>query len=208
MAKPKNIFVIGAQCTGKTTLVDALERHFAQVQAKAHQPTIVREVARTVLQKHNFTRDDIISSPERALQLQQRILEAQFEAETTASNWYICDRSAIDPIVYAFLYASEPSATELFKSSMWGLLERNMKEGLVVVCETGCSWLVDDGTRLMPKDAEDWDRVDAMFRELLEARSIDYLVLPRSVQDLSERVDIILAAHSNSEAEGLQNEAP
>jgi len=66
-----------------------------------------------------------------------------------------------------------------------------MKQGLVVLCEAGCTWLVDDGTRLMPEDEEDWMRVDRGFRRLLEKRGIHYFVIPKEVTDLDERVQLV-----------------
>ncbi|KAK7946902.1 uncharacterized protein PG986_011223 [Apiospora aurea] len=43
---PQSIYIIGAQSTGKTTLVHALEAHFRQLPSP---PTVIHEVARTVL---------------------------------------------------------------------------------------------------------------------------------------------------------------
>jgi nicotinamide riboside kinase len=72
---PKNVYIIGPQCTGKSTLVKALENTYkeaanenrVQRYAASPQPTIVQEVARTVLQKQGFTRDDLRNSKLRAL---------------------------------------------------------------------------------------------------------------------------------------------
>ncbi|KAF2101258.1 hypothetical protein NA57DRAFT_72700 [Rhizodiscina lignyota] len=202
MGDPKNIFVIGAQCTGKSTLVNGLEGHFSQSLSLAPSPSIIREVARSVLHKYGFTRDDILNSPERALQLQEKILEAQFEAEGAilddlTTKWYISDRSGLDPIVYAYLYVSEESAQRLLASPIWTALESNMKGGLVILCEAGCSWLVDDGTRLMPKDDKDWERVDLAFRMLLDMRDIEYILLPRDMKDLERRIEIVVEAHGS-----------
>jgi len=201
---PKNIFIVGAQCTGKTTVVNALEEYFCRpenhVSSLSHipKPTIIREVARNVLKQDNFTREDITSCPIRALQLQQRILQAQFEAENAAStssssNWYISDRSGLDPIAYARVFVGERAAEELLASTMWGELERRMKTGIVVLCEAGCRWLVDDGTRLMPTDVEDWMIIDTAFRRLLDARGIRYILLSKEL-DISERVALVTDA--------------
>lgn len=61
----------------------------------------------------------------------------------------------------------------------------------MVLCEAGCSWLVDDGTRLMPDDLDAWMRVDAAFRALLEARGINYIVISKRMVSLKERVDAV-----------------
>lgn len=90
VAQSPCLYIIGAQCTGKTTLVDALEDMFGSgelsnhLQGKSSRPVIIREVARTVLRDKHFSRDDITTSPSRALQLQKHILDAQYEAEQTA----------------------------------------------------------------------------------------------------------------------------
>lgn len=84
----KNIYVIGAQCTGKTTLVNALEEHFKSnnVDRNMPQPTVIQEVARAVLKEKGFTREDITTSPSRALQLQRHILDAQLHAECSQND--------------------------------------------------------------------------------------------------------------------------
>ena len=102
---PKDIYIVGAQCTGKTTLITALSNHITSpsVSSTIPAPLIVTEVARTVLRKHKFTASDITSSPDKSLLFQRLILEAQYAAEKAAetSPWFISDRSGFDPIVYA-----------------------------------------------------------------------------------------------------------
>ena len=198
----KNVFIIGAQSTGKTTIVDALEKIFAQPDTptaalhQRQQPKIIREVARSVLKRFHFTRDDITNSPARALQLQKHILTAQYEAERETIDqspgaWYITDRSGLDPIVYATMFVGDPAAQELLASDEWKTLEQGMKQGIVFLCEAGTRWLFDDGTRLMPDNEEKWMEVDRTFRQLLEARSIEYRVIPNKVHDLGERVRLV-----------------
>ncbi|KAK0741404.1 hypothetical protein B0T18DRAFT_432516 [Schizothecium vesticola] len=77
----KNVYIVSAQCTGKTTLVNRLDQHFHDNPPPAGTPAIIKEVARTVLVQHNFTADDITSSQERCLLLQRFILETQTKAE-------------------------------------------------------------------------------------------------------------------------------
>jgi uridine kinase len=105
---PKNIYIIGAQCTGKTTLVKELQAYFAQsVNCHAYSsPSIITEVARKVLKEYEFNRNDITNSVERCFALQEHILQAQYEAELSMSQeqpnkWYISDRSGVDPVAYA-----------------------------------------------------------------------------------------------------------
>lgn len=191
----RNVYIVGAQCTGKTTLVNALQEHYGRSKG-VETPHIIREVARNVLAKYQFTRDDITTSPSRALQLQEHILEAQCEAEQVAlrassSVWYISDRSGLDPIAYARVFVGEEASKQLLASTAWTDLEERMKDGVVILCEAGCSWLVDDGTRLMPDTLEDWMRVDRAFRDLLEEREIHYHTMSKDLTDLAERVAMV-----------------
>jgi hypothetical protein len=160
------------------------------------QPLIIREVARKVLKEKGFSREDITASPTRALQLQKHILDAQHNAESEASlsntsEWYICDRSGLDPIVYAKYFVGWEAAAEMLASRSWIELEARMKAGIVVMCEAGCHWLKDDGIRLMPNDAAEWTGIDDAFRSLLEEREIRYCALSKDMTDLGERVDFV-----------------
>ena len=90
-AQSRCLYIIGAQSTGKTTLVNALEETFhrnesTKAERDVTKPHIIREVARTVLREKHFSRHDIATSPSRALQLQKHILNAQFDAEMIASD--------------------------------------------------------------------------------------------------------------------------
>jgi ABC-type branched-subunit amino acid transport system ATPase component len=209
-AQSRCLYIIGAQCTGKTTLVNAPETMFSRdelsipVQGTASRPAIIREVARTVLRDKHFSRDDITTSPSRALQLQKHILDAQHEAEQTAiglntpATWYISDRSGLDPIIYAQLFVGEEAAGEMLASEKWRELERRMKAGVVMLCEAGCSWLADDGTRLMPTGTEEWMLIDDAFRKLLAVRGICYTLVPSHVVSLEARVQLVRECWSSS----------
>jgi hypothetical protein len=107
------------------------------------------------------------------------------------TTWCICDRSGIDPIVYARCFAGAEAAAGLLASKIWLELETRMKNGIVVLCEAGSQWLVDDGVRLMPNDMEEWIYVDRAFRGLLERRGMSYFVLPKYMTDLTKRVEYV-----------------
>jgi nicotinamide riboside kinase len=187
---PKNIYIVGAQCTGKTIIVNALVTHFDEAATK---PLLIEEVARGVIQKHQYTPADMTDSPVRALKLQHLILAAQVAAEEEAgSNWFISDRSAIDPIVYASLYASEEAAAGMFETEAWKNCRVGMQEGLVIVCEAGTPFLHDDGVRLMPEDFERWMAVHDMFCRLLQEQGITFTVIRKEMVDLMQRVQLIL----------------
>ena len=199
----KSIYIIGAQSTGKTTLVNALARAFEEQAAgsKNQTPRVIQEVARKIVQREaQFSREEISSTPERALKLQHRILAAQYDAEVTichpktsvsAPEWYISDRSGLDPIVYARCLVGKEAAAEMLATTVWQELESRMKAGLVILCEAGGVWLQDDGLRLMPEDLDEWLRVDASFRDMLEARGIEHYVMSKEMLDIQERVGLI-----------------
>ena len=193
---PKNIYIVGAQCTGKTTLIAALSAHFTNSSAATTTvpaPQILTEVARTVLRQHDFTANDITSSPSKAILMQRLILEAQYTAEKAAgTRWFISDRSGFDPIVYTKRYVGEEGARDLLRTNIWGELKERMGQSLVVVCEAGADWLMDDGVRLMPEDKEDWVAFHELFCSSLNDAGLEYIVLPYKVKDLDERVHFVL----------------
>ena len=199
---PTNIYIVGAQCTGKTTLVTALQAHFrAQVsqpsQGQSSSPPIITEVARKVLREHNFTASDITSSPSKALSFQQLILNAQYEAETSITQpWYISDRSGLDPIIYAKRYVGSDAADLMMGTEMWQDLRERMGRSLIIVCEAGMDWLTDDGVRLMPTDKADWTTFHELFCNTLREAKLEFAVLPRSIEDIERRVDFVLNLHA------------
>ncbi|KAI4179760.1 MAG: hypothetical protein L6R41_007649 [Letrouitia leprolyta] len=198
MKERQNIYIIGAQSTGKTTLVTALMTYLEQLRTdpdeRAIRPKVIREVARGVLQRHHYTAEDITSSKSRALELQRLILEAQCQAEEAAGrDWYISDRSGLDPLVYARRYVGVEDALALAQGSAWQYLQQKMKGGLVIVCEAGGDWLIDDGVRLMPQDRDSWLQMHMAFCEMLDELDIMYHVLPVSITSLSQRVDFVVS---------------
>lgn len=192
-----SIYIIGAQSTGKTTLVKALASYFESspmcLSGSIPQPAIVTEVARKVLQTHQFTANDIEHSPARALQLQRLILGAQNEAEAALeSGWFISDRSGIDAAVYAERYGGSGGVQALMDDEAWHAILQRMRSALVIVCEAGVTWLVDDGVRLMPKSLPDWMQLHHLFCRRLEALGLDFAVLPRDLEDRDARLRFVV----------------
>ena len=189
----QNIYIVGAQCTGKTTLVNALE-----VSLDSHpvsdRAAIIREVARTVLKEHGFSAHDLRTSQEKTMAFQALILQAQDRAETAAlegASYFISDRSGIDPIVYAMELVGHESAGSLLQSREWLVLRERMQRSIVVVCEPGADWLTDDGVRLMPLDQTEWREIHEAFCNALNDNKIPYSVLGHEVTDLVDRVSFI-----------------
>ncbi|RBA14884.1 hypothetical protein FPRO05_13100 [Fusarium proliferatum] len=156
-----NIYIIGPQSTGKTTLVNKLKADLEHwlADTSIDKPHIVSEVARTVLAKHKYSAEDIQASTTRCFELQQLILEAQAAAEKEAlktSSWFISDRSGFDPLVYAKRYAAPGAVEQLQGLDGWKQVKARMERSLIVVCEAGTPWLMDDGVRLMPGSYDEW----------------------------------------------------
>lgn len=194
LAKKKNatIYVVGAQCSGKTTLAVALKEHFSS------DPTLpavalLTEAARGVLKRHNFTRSDIRDDVNRCIELQRLILEAQWTEELKISedSMLISDRSGMDPIVYAAKYTHPGATKSLLDSSAWRELRDRMSRSLVIVCEPVKSWLKDDGVRLMPLDWEEWSEIHRSFCAHLEDARIEFYVLCADKAAISDRVSFV-----------------
>lgn len=198
-----NIYIVGAQCTGKTTLVNELAIQFGALSRTLgiDEPQIISEVARTVLNRHHFVADDISSSPSRSLALQALIVAAQADAETNALSrrtWFISDRSCLDPVVYARRYVGFVPAREMEHAANWLELRERMVGSLIIVCEAGSEWLNDDGVRLMPEGREDWLSFHRMFCTLLDETGLPYWVLPCKMDRLSQRAQFVLSKWSDA----------
>ncbi|KAL2111780.1 hypothetical protein VUR80DRAFT_9342 [Thermomyces stellatus] len=196
--EPRNIYIVGAQCTGKTTLVHELERQFRLISRDLHigEPRIISEVARTVLSEHPIEPELIRSDQQQSFNLQKLIFAAQVRAEEEAlarAPWFLSDRSGFDALVYAKRYAGPEAADEMMLSAEWGKVRDRMAGSVIVVCEAGAPWLLDDGVRLMPEDAEDWIRFHRLFCEMLDEAGLSYHVMPSDVTDLSERANLVIS---------------
>ncbi|KAL8868951.1 MAG: hypothetical protein Q9198_008012 [Flavoplaca austrocitrina] len=195
---PPNIYIIGVQSTGNTTLVLALRDYFAQnlpSEKLPSQPYQLKEVARGVLLRHQFTVSDISSSKERSLELQRLIIEARAAAEGALQHiWYIADRSALDAVAYARQYVGEAEARGLRHGVAWQQVEEKIRAGVVILCEPGGEWLMHDGVRLMPRGRNEWFTLKFHFQIPLVECGIPYATPPCSVSTLRERVDSVVQA--------------
>lgn len=204
----RTVYVIGAHCTGKTTLVAAVGSWLQQ-----NMPQIafaqIQETARSVLQSHRFTRDDVRAGGERCLLLQKLILQSQWETERRYQgvDLVVSDRSGIDPLVYARMHCGDDAVREMVDSDVWLELRSSMRTGTVIVCEPVEGWLFDDGTRLMPQDHEEWMATHALFCETLRQHQIPYIILAACVTESDKRVEFVLSrAKMISESPGISGE--
>ena len=191
----KSVYIVGAQCTGKTTLTEAIAVRLRREHAEMRLE-VINEMARSVLEKHHFSRDDVREGSERCMLLQKLILESQYERETSCDPGAILlsDRSGIDPIVYASVFAPDSGAAQrLIESLEWKGLRTRMMRAVVIVCEPVEDWLFDDGIRLMPESRNEWMYLHEACCRLLKDHNIPFEVLPPSLRSLPERVEFVLS---------------
>lgn len=203
--KPSNIYLVGAQCTGKTTLLEALQEYFSNAKERdgspyyTDAPAFIREAATQVMHDNGFNSADVMD-PERGIALQKSILMAQYKAEETLRDrWYISDRSGIDPIVYAQVYLGNHSAEKLLSLPEWVCLREWMRRSTVILCTPGNEeWLNDDDVRLKYGGAEEWERFSYEFSKVLEKQTIEFIVLPGGLTSLEQRVGFVIDTFSFS----------
>ena len=189
----KYIYIVGAQCTGKTTLSRALVLEISARNAELQVGELI-ETARGILRLHKYTRDDVREGSARCIQLQRMILESQLEKEAALSSKdvVICDRSGADPLVYAMVYSRGQQIDELTGSKTWASLRANMERSLVIVCPPVREWLFDDGVRLMPESWDEWCRVHKEFLSILKRYNVGFAELPPGMPSVDERVQYVL----------------
>ncbi|KUI73628.1 hypothetical protein VM1G_09231 [Cytospora mali] len=194
----RNIYLIGAQSTGKTTLFNALRRCFLKPEDSEKVPQFIEETARIVFKQEGFefAAVDTLSNFDKYLSVQRTILRAQLKAEDEAvkkGNWFISDRSGLDCLIYASNYIGREGAGVLSQMSELGQLKARMQEGRIIVCEPVADWLKDDGTgfRPIPKSKEHWFAIHQEFCQLLDDLGWNYEVLPSGMTSLEERVAFV-----------------
>ncbi|KAI0644796.1 AAA domain-containing protein [Trametes meyenii] len=194
MPRLKAIYVLGPSSSGKTTLCEALASEL-----KVHPPQYIKEVARTVMRTHGFTRDDVDT-----YEMQYAIMHAQLEAEKHAESSLteakdsiqvppimLSDRSAIDPIVYSGTSAVEDAIDhrqKLLDDTVLRAVLPAYRNSLFVVLEPVMEWFSDDGVRSLQ---DPWRYNEVLFSTLAEL-GIPYLSIGKETIDLRERVEFVL----------------
>ncbi|KDQ12186.1 hypothetical protein BOTBODRAFT_34794 [Botryobasidium botryosum FD-172 SS1] len=190
-----SIYLIGPSSSGKTTLCGALH-HALQLQHK--DVVVIQEVARTVMSTQGFTRDDV-----GRYEMQEAIMHAQLHAERAArsqnpNSILISDRSSIDPIVYARLFAVTSLSTchedadrrlnaLMRHEDFLGVLP-TYRSSLVILFRPVKEWVVDDGVRSMENH---WP-VYAEFKKVLYELGMPHREIGDEVRDLDARVTLVL----------------
>jgi predicted ATPase len=193
--KRSNLYLIGPQCSGKTTLLSALRAFYSDHDPASHginQPFIIEEVARFIIQEKGFQATDLYDSV-RGLQLQMHILLRQDQTEEQMKDrWFFADRSALDTLVYAKEYTGLDALKALARTEEWAKSRLRMQHATVIVCEAGnTEWLSADRVRLSYQDTSEWKALNEAFFIMLREYEIPYSVLPNAIKDLGERVALV-----------------
>ncbi|KAJ7689925.1 AAA domain-containing protein [Mycena rosella] len=185
MGQGPRIYVVGPSSTGKTTLCNALAKRLGLTEKQ-----FVTEVARRVIKDLGLTRDDI-----GLLNMQKAIMLAHLarERENRDTGAQLCDRSAVDPIVYAIFTAASPAEAQARKAALISLPEFQQalpgyRSALFVLLTPVREWLIDDGFR----HVGDQSAVLAIFREMLRELGIPYREIGWEMRFLPERSSFVL----------------
>ena len=194
-AKRSNVYFIGPQCSGKTTLLSALRAFYPDRDPASRgieQPFIIEEVVRVVMHEKGFQARDLYDSV-RGLQLQTHILLRQNQTEEQLKDrWFFADRSALDTLVYAKEYTGLDALKALASTKEWAKSRLRMQHATVIVCEAGnTGWLSADKVRLAYQDTAEWKALNEAFFVMLREYGISYSVLPNAIKDLGERVALV-----------------
>lgn len=134
-----------------------------------------------------FTRKDI-----GLLEMQKKIMDAQLEREKEGRQQHrliLCDRSAVDPIVYAVLTAENQQEALTRKETLLSSTEFQdaleiYKHSTFILLTPVDAWLIDDGTRHMDNQNE----CSKIFEKTLTELGIAYFRIGTEMRSLEARV--------------------
>lgn len=143
------------------------------------------------MKEKGYSRDTISS-----LQMQEDIMEAHFllEEESIAAHPVrVCDRTAIDPIVYAVLTSNDEEEAKrkqdhLTHSANFQKALQRYRESIVILLKPVAEWLIDDGVR----STENQDKCLEIYRQLLAEMDVSYYEFGRELMFLPERVGTVM----------------
>ena len=151
----------------------------------------VTEVARKVLAERGYTRNDV-----HRMEMQRDIMLAHIHEERRAREetpgLVLCDRSAIDPVVYVVLTSSdEQNAHErrdkLIQMDEFQYILPLYRQSLVFLLEPVEEWITDDGVRSI----ENLQACFEIFQATLQYLGIEYYVIGKETKPISERVAVV-----------------
>ncbi|KAL4246290.1 P-loop containing nucleoside triphosphate hydrolase [Abortiporus biennis] len=188
----QTVFVLGPSSSGKTTLCDAL---FKDLQLG--KSIYIKEVARTVMKTHGFSRSNTGT-----YEMQAAIMLAQIEAEikvlehvdeaghSPGKILLLSDRSAVDPIVYASM-PETVDASEIRQRLINDVRFQEVlplyRKSLFIVLQPVKEWVVDDGVRSL----EDPWRYNQILARTLDELGVPFVELGEGIRDLRERLEIV-----------------
>jgi nicotinamide riboside kinase len=150
----------------------------------------VQEVARHVMETQGYTRKDVGS-----LEMQQAIMQAHLKEEQKGCSCpvQVCDRSAVDPIVYAVLTSSDENEARrrqeiLMNSPDFKNALPIYRRSTFILLAPVVDWLEDDGVRLLEHQA----RCFEVFRQILVELGISFLEIGAQMRMLEERVTVAM----------------
>jgi len=182
-----SIYIVGPSSTGKTTLCEALAKRL-----NLEAPAYTTEVAREIIRTHGFTRKNI-----GMLEMQVAIMEAHLEREEEidgrTGQIRLCDRSAVDPIVYAILTSENDEESHkrrqiLINSPKFQRALGGYQRSVFVLLTPIPEWLVDDGIRHMDNQLQCLE----VFRQTLKDLGICYRELGPDMRSVAERTAVVM----------------
>ncbi|KAG2003691.1 hypothetical protein CC2G_004278 [Coprinopsis cinerea AmutBmut pab1-1] len=179
----RTIYIVGPSSTGKTTLCEVLAKRLG-LSGSAY----ITEVARQVMKEKGYTREDVGN-----IQMQMDIMIEHLKREEAGLSdehrIVLCDRSAIDPVVYARLTAQssgEDQSGRLTDSQAFrAALERYRDpSSLFILLGPVTEWIIDDGIRSLERQEECLQR----YRECMKLYDIPYRELGQDTRNILERM--------------------
>ncbi|KAJ7190268.1 AAA domain-containing protein [Mycena pura] len=187
------IYVVGPSSTGKTTLCNALAKRLGLTGQQ-----FVTEVARDVIKALGLGRKDI-----GLLEMQKAIMLAHLEHDREGTT-RLCDRSAIDPIVYAIFTATSPVDAQTRKQALISLPEfqaalPRYRNSMFILLTPVKEWLVDDGFRHVGDEMD----ILAIFRDILTDLGIQHREIGSEMRSLSERTEYVLSLATDIQSQDI-----
>ncbi|KAF7292108.1 hypothetical protein MIND_01237500 [Mycena indigotica] len=184
MQSSKRIYIVGPSSTGKSTLCGAIAARWG-LTPKQH----ITEVARTVIKQLGLSRDHISN-----LEMQKAIMLAhlQKENESDQQKILLCDRSAVDPVVYSVFTSKDKDTANERKRALVTLPEfqtaiEGYRNSLFILLTPVSEWIVDDGFRHVGNEVD----VTKIFQETLHELGIHYVEIGEETQKLEDRVNLV-----------------